>query len=116
VGQAKVALVGVGAWLKPDASYAAAGFPIDDPALTDAAGDVSGWSFTVDGQLVPHRDARRLLGVSPQQLERIPHVIAFAASPSKAKAAIGAARAGLIKVLVTDSVTSRAIDEHLHGL
>ena len=56
-----------------------------------AAGDVSGWSFTFVGDLVPHRDARRLLGVSPQQLKRIPHVIAFAASPSKAKAAIGAA-------------------------
>jgi DNA-binding transcriptional regulator LsrR (DeoR family) len=111
--KAKVALVGVGAWPKPDASYAAAGFPIDDPALADAAGDVSGWSFTYEGELVPHRDQRRLLGVSPQQLRRIPHVIGFAASPTKARAAIGAARAGLIKVLVTDSVTSRAIDAQL---
>jgi DNA-binding transcriptional regulator LsrR (DeoR family) len=110
---AKVALVGVGAWPKPDPSYAAAGFPIDDPALVDAAGDVAGWSFRFDGKLVPHRDRRRLLGVGPAQLERIPHVIGFAASPSKARAAIGAARAGLIKVLVADAATGRAIEHHL---
>ena len=89
-----MALVGVGAWPKPDPSYAAAGFPIDDPALADAAGDVAGWSFTFEGELVPHRDPRRLFGVRPEQLERIPHVIGFAASPSKARAAIGAAGPG----------------------
>ena len=110
---AKVALVGVGAWPKPDPSYAAAGFPIDDPALVNAAGDVAGWSFTYEGDLVPHRDRRHLLGVNPAQLERIPHVIGFAASPSKARAAIGAARAGLIKILVADAATGRAIEHHL---
>ncbi len=60
--QAKVALIGVGAWPKPDPSYAAAGFPVDDPALADAVGDVAGWSFTIDGEIVRHQDARVLLG------------------------------------------------------
>lgn len=111
--RAKMLVVGVGAWPKPDISYAAAGFPVDDPALADAAGDIMGWSFTIDGTLVPHRDPRRLLGISPEQIRRLPYVVCFAASPSKARAAIGVARAGLINVLVTDAATSRAIETHL---
>ncbi len=112
--RAKVALVGVGAWPKPDPSYAAAGFPVDDLALTDAVGDVAGWSFRLDGSIVHHSaDTRVLLGLTPDQLRAIPHVICFAGSASKARAAIGAARSGLIKVLVTDAATARAMDETL---
>lgn len=110
---AKVSLVGVGAWPKPDASYAAAGFPVDDPALTNAVGDVAGRSFTIDGTLVPYRDDRQLLGVTPEQLGRIPHAICLAGSASKARAAIGAARARLYNVLVTDATTARAMDAYL---
>ena len=110
-----MALIGVGAWPKPDPSYAAAGFPVDDPALSDAVGDVAGWSFTIDGRVVRHRGDRVLLGVTPEQLRAIPNVICFAGSPAKARAAIGAARAGLINVLVTDAATARAIDAHLEA-
>lgn len=111
--RAKVALVGVGAWPKPDPSYAAAGFPVDDPALVDAAGDVAGWSFTIDGTILDYRDQRHIFGVTPEQLRRIPHVICFAGGASKARATIGAARAGIINVLVTDATTARAIEAHL---
>ena len=107
--RAKVAVVGVGAWPKPDLSYAAAGFPVDDPALADAVGDVAGIPFTADGDLVPWPTDRQLLGVTPEQLRRIPHVIGLAGGVPKARAAIGAARAGLITVLVTDPPTARAI-------
>ncbi len=108
--EAKVALTSVGAWPKPDPSYAAAGFPVDDPNLSQAVGDVAGWSFTMDGTIVTLRDQRVLFGITPEQLRAIPHVICFAGSASKARAAIGAARAGLINVLVTDATTARAID------
>jgi DNA-binding transcriptional regulator LsrR (DeoR family) len=111
--RARVALVGVGAWPKPDPSYAAAGFPVDDPGLADAAGDVAGWSFGIDGTLVQHRDNRVLLGITPDQLRAIPHVICFAGSATKAQAAIGAVRAGLVNVLVTDAATARAMDTYL---
>ena len=110
---AKVALVGVGAWPKPDPSYAAAGFPVDDPALSEAVGDVAGWSFGVDGTLVHHHDTRVLLGMTPDQYRAVPHVICFAGSASKAQAAVGAVRAGLVNVLVTDASTARAMDAYL---
>jgi DNA-binding transcriptional regulator LsrR (DeoR family) len=63
--EAKVAFVGVGAWPKPDPSYAAPGFPVDDPNLAQAAGDVAGWSFTLDGRIIPLQDERVLLGITP---------------------------------------------------
>ncbi len=110
---AKAALVGVGAWPKPDPSYAAAGFPVDDPAATGAVGDVAGWSFTIDGRIVAHPDDRVLLGVTPDQFRAIPHSIGLAGSVTKARAAVGAVRAGLINVLVADAATVRAMDAFL---
>lgn len=108
--EAKLAVTSVGAWPKPDPSYAAAGFPVDDPNLAGAVGDVAGWSFTMDGTIVSLQDERVLFGITPEQLRAIPYVICFAGSVSKARAAIGAARAGLIGVLVTDATTARAME------
>ena len=82
---------------------------MDHPTLAGAVGDVAGLPFTSKGELIPWPADRRLLGVAPEQLRRIPHVIGLAGDASKARAAIGAARAGLIDTLVTDSPTARAI-------
>jgi DNA-binding transcriptional regulator LsrR (DeoR family) len=111
--RAKVGVLGVGAWPKPDPSYAAAGFPVDDPALDRAVGDVAGWSFGIDGSIVHHTDDRVMLGASVEQLRAIPNVICLAGSASKARAAIGAARSELVNVLVTDASTARAMDAYL---
>ena len=51
--------------------------------------------------------------MTPDQLAAIPHSICLAGAVSKAKPAIGAARARLYNVLVTDAPTARAIEEHL---
>jgi DNA-binding transcriptional regulator LsrR (DeoR family) len=110
---ASAAVVGIGAWPKPDSSFAAAGFPTDDPALVDAAGDVAGRSFREDGTLVTYADQRRLLAVTHHRLRRIPHVIGLAAGPDKAKAVVGAARARVINTLVTDAATARAVVDRL---
>lgn len=107
--RAKVALVGVGAWPKPTPGHAATGIPLDHPDLGSAVGDVAGLPFTDDGVVIPWPADRRLLGVGPEQLRRIPTVIGLAGGVSKARAAIGAARAGLIDTLVTDAPTARAI-------
>lgn len=110
---ARASVVGVGAWPKPDPTYAASGFPVDDSALGDAVGDVAGRSFRIDGTLVPFTDRRRLLGVTPEQLARVPYAICLAGGVSKTQAAIGAARAHLYNVLVTDVSTARAMDAYL---
>ena len=107
------ALVGIGVWPKPDASYAASGFPIEDPMISNAAGDVAGRSFTEEGELVDFSEHHCLLAVTAHRMQRIPNVIGLAAGPDKAKGVIGAARAGLITELVTDIVTARAVIERL---
>ena len=112
---ARASLVGVGAWPKPDPTYAAAGFPVDDAALSGAVGDVAGRSFRIDGTLVPFTDRRRLLGVTPEQLARVPYSICLAGGVSKTQAAVGAARAHLYNVLVTDAATARSMDAFLEA-
>lgn len=81
----------------------------DEKALVQAAGDVIRHYFDEAGSLIPWDGAERLIAVAPAQLRRIPLVIGVAASPAKARAIRGAARAGLINALVTDIQTARAI-------
>ena len=58
-------------------------------------------------------ECAQAIGVTPEQLGRVPHSICLAGSVTKARAAIGAARAGLYNVLVTDAPTARAMDAFL---
>jgi DNA-binding transcriptional regulator LsrR (DeoR family) len=110
---AKVSVVGIGAWPKPDPSYTAAGFPVDDPAIRSAAGDEAGRSYNEDGRMVDFPSRGALLGISADQLRQVPRSIGVAADRSKAKAVVGAARAGLIDTLVTDLGTARAVAERM---
>jgi DNA-binding transcriptional regulator LsrR (DeoR family) len=107
--RATAALVGIGAYPKPDPSLIAAGFSDGDPAIAHATGDVVGRFFTEDGTLIHYPDEPRLLAIKADRLRRVPHVLGIAVGADKAKAIVGAARAGLINTLVTDAVTARAV-------
>jgi DNA-binding transcriptional regulator LsrR (DeoR family) len=74
--------------------------------LTAAVGDVASRHFDIDGNPVALPDEDRLLGVSRAQLRAARTVIAVAAGPAKAQSIVGAARAKLITVLVTDTITA----------
>jgi DNA-binding transcriptional regulator LsrR (DeoR family) len=107
--RATVALVGIGAYPKPDPSLVAAGFSDGDPAIADATGDVVGHFFTNDGTVLHYPAERRLLGITPEGLRRIPNVIGISVGADKARAIVGAARAGLVNTVVTDAATARAM-------
>lgn len=77
-------------------------------ALSGAVGDVVSRHFDLDGEPVRMRDEDRLLAVSWEQLRAAPSVIAVAAGPGKGQSLVGAARARLIDVLVTDAPTAIA--------
>ncbi|RWN01167.1 MAG: MarR family transcriptional regulator [Mesorhizobium sp.] len=107
-----VAIVGVGlphATNPPEASAAT----LSEQALFHAAGDVIRHYFDAEGALIPWEGEGRMIAMSPAQLRAVPLVIGVAASPEKAKAIIGAARARLINALVTDTKTAQAILEAL---
>jgi DNA-binding transcriptional regulator LsrR (DeoR family) len=79
--------------------------------LTAAVGDVTSRHFDIDGNPVALPDEGRLLAVSRDQLRAAGTVIGVAAGPAKAPSIVGAARAELINVLVTDSVTAATVLE-----
>jgi DNA-binding transcriptional regulator LsrR (DeoR family) len=107
--RAKVALVGIGAYPKPDSSLVAVGFSDGDPAIADATGDVVGRFFTDAGTLIHYPDEPRLLGITPDRMRRIPHVVGISVGADKARAIVGAARARLVNTLVTDAGTAREV-------
>jgi DNA-binding transcriptional regulator LsrR (DeoR family) len=108
-----VALVGIG---PPYAAEPAVGGPTSaprDPGLATAAGDVLRHYFDIEGRPLSWEGEGRLLAVTPEQLRRTPVVIGAAASRAKAPSILGAARAGLIDVLVTDLRAAEAVLELL---
>jgi DNA-binding transcriptional regulator LsrR (DeoR family) len=99
------ALVGVG--LPPaEVSTAPAHVNTYRDRLTDAVGDVASRHFDINGNPVALPDEDRLLAVTRAQHQAARTAIAVAAGPAKAQSIVGAARARLIDILVTDTITA----------
>jgi DNA-binding transcriptional regulator LsrR (DeoR family) len=73
-------------------------------ALVGIEEDVAGRRYELSGDVVPEP----LIAVAPQQLQAAGTVIGVASGTSRAASIIGAARAGLLDVLVTDAPTASA--------
>jgi DNA-binding transcriptional regulator LsrR (DeoR family) len=83
--------------------------------LAHAAGDVVSRYFDIHGRPVPFENEKLLIGMSRDQLRNTGTVVGVAAGPGKGPSIVGAARAGLIDVLVTDAATAGAALEHAEG-
>jgi DNA-binding transcriptional regulator LsrR (DeoR family) len=81
--------------------------------LASAVGNVASRHFDLEGAPVEFPDEARMLVVSRDQLKACGTVIGIAAGPVKVVSIIGAARAGLIDVLVTDAPTASGVLERL---
>jgi DNA-binding transcriptional regulator LsrR (DeoR family) len=111
--QADLALLGIGN-LDPAASALAiaSGLSADQLAGMRAAGvvgDMGGRVFTADGGLPEHELTGRVVGLTFEELRRIPTVIAVAFGAAKACAILGALRTGVVDVLCTDDVAAREV-------
>ena len=84
--------------------------------LWHAAGDVVSRYFDVHGRAVVFRNEELLLGMSREQLRRTGTVIGIAAGAPKGPSIVGAARAGLIDVLVTDDAAAASALEAARSL
>jgi DNA-binding transcriptional regulator LsrR (DeoR family) len=80
--------------------------------LAQAAGDVVSRYFDIHGRPVPFENEGLLLGISRDQLRQTGTVIGVAAGAGKGPSIVGAARAGLIHVLVTDDAAAAAALVH----
>jgi DNA-binding transcriptional regulator LsrR (DeoR family) len=105
------AVVGIGLPHRVDLAQGGTTTTPLDPSLLTAAGDVVQHYFDRDGRPLSWSGEARLLAISPDQLRRTPLVIGVAGSVAKAPGILGAARAGLVNVVVTDVATAQAVLE-----
>ena len=110
---ADIALMGIGN-LDPSASgFVKAGLIASDElsalAREGAAGDIGGQFFTASGEIHACTYNQRVIGLTLEEMRRIPRLIAIARGIEKAKAVLGALRTSVIDVLCTDDETSRAV-------
>lgn len=107
---ADVALVGIGNLDAEHSGFVKAGFVTSEELAelihAGAVGDTAGQILTADGALHPSSFNRRVIGLSLDELRRIPTTIAVAAGRAKAGAILAALRTGAINVLCTDSATA----------
>lgn len=108
-----IALVGVGTLEVPMSSLLRAGYlsgpQLEELSAAGAIGDISAIHFNVQGDLVSTPFTRRFVGIDPDALQRIPIRMGVAGGAVKALPVIGACRAGLINMLVTDEATATGV-------
>ena len=107
---AEVALLGIGN-LNPETSgFVRADFiPANELAElkeSGAAGDIAGQVFTINGKLHPCDYNQRIIGITLEELQKIPTIIAVAMGPEKTDAILGALRSGSVNILCTDDETA----------
>lgn len=71
-----------------------------------AVGDVLGYFYDADGQILDLELHRHVVAVRPDDLRKIPNVAAAAAGPHKIDAILGMLRGKLANILVTDEDTA----------
>lgn len=106
-----VAVLTIGSW-SPANSAAYDTFSSEERArlLADGAvGDFFGIPFTASGDIVDPHLQDRAIGITADELARVPEVIALAGGADKADAVAGVLRSGLVSTLVTDTSCAAAL-------
>ena len=116
--RANIMLVGIGAVNENIGQYRA-GY-LDDSELEHirergAVGEVCGSYFSREGDIVPLELNERMIGLGSEDLLDIPLRVGVSWGIQKVLANIGAARSGLVNVLITDETTAREMLDVLDG-
>lgn len=116
-GALTLAIVGIGAM--PDGAPMAASSLLRSGVLDDAevarlvaagaVGDLVVHPFDAEGRFVASDLTERAVAISVDGLRRVPRVLAVATGIGKAAAIRGALASGLVRMLVTDAATGRAV-------
>jgi len=80
-----------------------------------AVGDICGTYYARDGSLIPLEMNERSIAIGSEGLLNVPNRIGVSSGPEKPEASIGAARSGLLNVLITDEDTARKMLDILDG-
>lgn len=110
-GSLTVAAVGVGAWDPPSSAVfdeLTASERADLASLRTTA-DICGIVFDDKGQVVTSPVTERVVGITLDELRRVPEIIAIAGGRDKVAAIAAGLRSGLVSTLVTDTHTARRL-------
>lgn len=103
------AIVGISSDAPENSPLVSAGFLSEqesaDLVKQGIVGHVCGYHFTLDGKFPDIPVNRRIIGISLQDLQRIP-IIAVACGPQKISALTAALRTGIIDTVITDEHTA----------
>lgn len=110
-----LAVVSVGTWSDEGSALHGLVQPslADEMTRSGAVGEISGRVFGSDGRLVSAGFDSRVIGITAQQLQTVPHIVATSYGPHRADATIAAARARYVHTLIIDAPLAEAILERL---
>lgn len=111
--QLTVALLGIGS-VQPSPLLQSSGNAIDSDqqerlGALGAVGDVCFRFFDQAGVLVPSPFNERVVGITPDQLTRVPRRVGVAGGPAKTAAIRAAVTGGWVNTLITDTETATAL-------
>lgn len=116
--RSNIMLVGIGAVNENIGQYRA-GYLDDDDLMhireRGAVGEVVGTYFSQEGKIVPLELNERIIGMDFEGMVNIPLRVGVSWGIQKAIANIGAARSGLINVLITDENAAKKMLDILSG-
>jgi lsr operon transcriptional repressor len=109
---ARLALIGVGS-VSSTATLVRYGYctnaEVELFARRGAVGDVLGYFYDANGEILDLDLHRHVVAVLPEDLRKIPNVAAAAAGPKKVDSILGLLRGHLANILVTDEPTAREL-------
>lgn len=120
IAQTDVALFGIGPTSTQHSALYRAGifdeWEMERVRSLGAVGEILAEFFDIQGRMVCTDISRRVVGMREAQMRQSGTMLAVSGGEEKAAAILGALRTGIVNVLVTDSITTRAIlalaDEH----
>ena len=110
---ADVALLGIGNLDPAQSGFVKGGFltaeELTKLSATGAVGDIAGRIFTINGALHANGYDERIIGISFDELKRVPKTIAVAMGLEKTQAILGALHTGIVNTLCIDDRTAGAV-------
>ena len=115
--QMDLVLVGIGTLDPKRSSLVRSGFltmkQLNELETVGAVGDVCAIHFDIHGKIVDTPLTRRVVGIQYETLKRIPARLGISGGREKALSILGALRAGMVNVLITDDVAASGVLAHL---
>jgi DNA-binding transcriptional regulator LsrR (DeoR family) len=117
--KADVALVGIGSAGSTSSELLVEEFGLNkserDTTFKNMAGDIAARFFNAQGKILSSMIDSRVIGLTLDEIRKIPKVIGVATGADKVMGVVGAARSKLVDLLIIDLACANAILKHLAG-